>query len=962
MMMAALMCVSLCVTTGCLSTTGSAPQAPAKVERPLVVSRAQMKYGLQENYLRRWVDRPLFQNSGLRSAEDTRIMPAAAYRQMAEIAHSYKLDGFAFFPETAGRMDVFDLHREVAPEGFGLLPEFIPSQNLEAKRAMLEAALAHPDTLKIDGRIVISGYRSDVLSAAEWANLLGEFRQAYGQDTFIFLPDLSVLFMSLLYAYQEERDLSSESVAKVKQKVRAYVEVFDGFYFAGAASLKLNRSFDTDFYREVLIPLAKELVAESPNKYLGLSATIGHMNCTRLGYTLSEEGTRTLRESLETALAAKPDLIVIPEWDEQNENTSIRPTVYNGLTTKRLIRYYMTRLQGDPLAPLPNDFTPTPNLMISHRKSLTLGEVLQVELLHVPDSELGRPYTARVDLYNENDQLVHALGAVRFSGDRLEAQLLEVPSELLAGNQLVMPVVTVGAGHNERRLDEGFHYINLRMTWNWDYKWVKTALRDLAMPSRFRVGGESSDRGEGLVTMAGAISVGEAIASVEVLDDAMVTYAVNPADDAWRERRNDLLVAVEFRRFDRGTINGKLSVSGATAVWRDEPVGPWSRYEVAGNSVTIASRVDWVPRILYVAVARDQAPDAMLEIETNLVTTRIPVARLVANDIYSETHAHGLTVTASRYLRQPDHPRHLGKDRTTFLADIKPDWAGSILHVRMITESGKIYRSKPMVLPAASQGAITQLPVWSDTQDEVVTVEVDDARIPDLRYTMSDEYGSVFHTEAGRSFWGQLGGFTDSVTARGGDGGLDGSPFSRRTRYRQGATQMAPQWQEMNGRQALAFNGTGTFVALPQGALPRRAPFRLSFDIWPADVNEPQILFAHHGFYIGSLVLRLEDGYLRGLFANDQLVKHIFEADTALKAGQWANVQVRYDLERLSVLVDGEVVSSMPCSRPGLYDVTSVLGGYGGEPGEELDFLGTTGWFRGYISNFSLRHHPGQEP
>src|SRR5690606_21325866 len=112
------------------------------------------------------------------------------------------------------------------------------------------------------------------------------------------------------------------------------------FHYPPALHLK-DHTFDADYYREILIPIMKSLLNEPPyrKKYLGLSAYKSHMSPDR-GNNLFQDATRTLRNSFEAAMEAQPDVIVLPEWDEQNENTSWRPTTYGSRSNERITRYY----------------------------------------------------------------------------------------------------------------------------------------------------------------------------------------------------------------------------------------------------------------------------------------------------------------------------------------------------------------------------------------------------------------------------------------------------------------------------------------------------------------------------------------------------------------------------------------------------------------------------------------------
>lgn len=91
-----------------------------------------MKYGLERNYMRRWIDRPLLVDRSLRVPAE-HVTPYPSYVRIIDVVRSYGLDGLAFFPETKGRLGMFEYTTRAAPTGFRLLPEFLPNRNVEAK-------------------------------------------------------------------------------------------------------------------------------------------------------------------------------------------------------------------------------------------------------------------------------------------------------------------------------------------------------------------------------------------------------------------------------------------------------------------------------------------------------------------------------------------------------------------------------------------------------------------------------------------------------------------------------------------------------------------------------------------------------------------------------------------------------------------------------------------------------------
>ena len=117
-----------------------------------------------------------------------------------------------------------------------------------------------------------------------------------------------------------------------------------------------NYRFGYDFYRNILLPVLASVCNEPKyqGKYLGVSAAQGYFYRKNATGSQSEEGTLTLRRSLEAALAVEPDFILMPEWNEANENTHIQPTLYNSRAMGRIINHFRGKtetLDTDPVQP-----------------------------------------------------------------------------------------------------------------------------------------------------------------------------------------------------------------------------------------------------------------------------------------------------------------------------------------------------------------------------------------------------------------------------------------------------------------------------------------------------------------------------------------------------------------------------------------------------------------------------------
>ena len=458
----------------------NAAERTSVTKRTLVLSRSQMKYGLDDNYLRRWVDRPLLIDPALRVKERKSAMTLPSYRRILKTVASYGLDGLAFFPETSGRMGAFEYTDELAVPGISLLPEFIATESLDRKREVLQAAFACRSCVRIDGKILISSYRADSLEAKQWKRLLDALREEFG-DVLLFLPAISRPcgegWNAWIDRFDSKQGISGSDRERLRQYLRTYAVATDGLYLASVASIKKNRRLHHRFYREFLAPVFRDVLAEPDmsGKILGLSACVAHINCTRLGYTLSDDGTRTLRNSFEAALSVRPDVIIIPEWDEQNENTSLRPTVDNSFSSRRIVRHYMQRIKGEIPTPIPGDDTSQPNIILSYRKILTLGEEMRFEMLNVPDTDSHQEYSLQLMLRSLEGEVVYRFPQRTFSRGELYDFTEVVPSEALASHSVLVPALEVHCRGEKRLVDRGWRPIQLRSTWNWDYKWGQTA-------------------------------------------------------------------------------------------------------------------------------------------------------------------------------------------------------------------------------------------------------------------------------------------------------------------------------------------------------------------------------------------------------------------------------------------------------------------------------------------------------
>jgi hypothetical protein len=929
------------------------------VPRTLVFSRSQMKYGLERNYEHVWTDRPLFVNRAYRDPAHVLISPEGYERILHEVVQ-YGIDGLAFFPETRNRMTMFEMTDAAAVPGIRLLPEFLPTQNLEAKSALLEAALACESTVRIDGKVLITSYVSQSLTPAQWAEILAQLRRRHG-DSFIFLPALTHT-VGLRGDFSRGDPIARERIEDAQAFLRQYLDVCDGIYFNYPAAFKNpDRTFDEAFYSDLFIPVFKSVLSEPAyrDKYLGLSAYHSHSN-PDLSIGLLEDGTRTLRHSFEAAMAAEPDVIVLPEWDEVNENTCFRPTVCNSTTSQRIIRSYMATLKGQPPTPLPDDDTTVPNLIISMRNIATLGETLVIELLNVPDGSRAGTYSATLALIDEDGRPLRKLDPVTFNIDTLQEKRYELPTEDFPQAQAIIPTLSIEGYHGRNlTVDHGLPHTQIRATWNWDYKFVKQPLRELVSIRTANITWAADvPMPQGALALTGQVDADEDLALVEVIADGDVAYAVNTSDEPLTADVDRETIRIEYRAARTQDVAGTVELRGAKARWMLNLPHLHQKtldQREEGGTLHLEGQVSSHVRWSCLSIPRAQLDAASLDIRLADVHLSLPVRDILEKGMVGAAGDTGIHVTAYPYRRQLDMPYHLKAKEAAFTIPFWPWMVTEQVHLRLTAVSGRTYRTRPLLLPGRQKGETVPLRIRSDTFGKPLDVQVQPERIPDIRYDFDPSRGAVLLTDAGHDFWASLGGFPDTTSGRGGRPSASMFTYNATNGYPANAQRTAPTWVTDNGEPALEFDGKGTFVHLPRESLPRRGAFTLSFDIKPTAVKDA-VLFVHRAHRPQGLTLSIRDGALHASYFAEGHVMYQVETQIAVPVGVWSTVRVVRDFENLVVAL-GAQSEQEAVTLPAFDMGPIVFGGFGETSAQSDPETGNPGWFKGRMKNLHIRHN-----
>jgi hypothetical protein len=922
--------------------------------RPLVFPRSQLKYNLYRNYLHWWIDRPLRHNRSIRKPKNSKVMVGReSWQREVEILKKYDVDGMANLATNHGHLQMYretDQYLKdfkASPNQVRELPEFWYAGKLTPNLFKIyddvtAIAVKSPYSLRHKGKAVISTYVADRWKPEQHVELIDKLRKTNG-DKFVILLDTRRKIHELEKEFARTGRVSPETINRYKKYLRSYMDVSDGIMNAGLGyatagkTETYERLFAEDFVRKYQIPLLIELYSEPKykgKKLLALSASIGYKN-HRSGVTKTEAGTRRLRQSFSAALSANPEYIVMPEWNEVNENTCLQPTVSSSRSTGRIIRYIMSVIKKEPPTPWPGDNTAIPNLVFSTRRQIKLGERLRIEMLNIPDSLKPADYKVTLTLRNTSGKLIYRFPQETFNSRRLYDITYQIPSEQFAAYRTIVPELTV-INENGKSFNFGLMRILVRPTFCSIYQYVKQPLRDLISPTVNNCNFSSSN---GAFKASGKLIFPEKLISLELLRNGREVDAVADKPDIDYSKYDVIFMnptAGGSGIYPRGTITVK---NVSDWIFQPSNIHGYPYYRREDKVVKTWQKFNTAFRPVYILIPRGETDKAVIELDFKDGKYTAPVKTIMQKGSYAFTMPGRGYVRFDRFEKIPDHPQPLNRKTVKFILKSNATQNYPVFHLRAITESGKIWRSHPVV-SGKPEKSTQQLNVWSETKNKPVSVTVNKSLIPDFQYQFNPVCGTMLPCKRGPEWFAELG------------GGFEyGMSYNRHADNKDSSLPRAPVWVLDNGKYMLKFNGESNYAIAPAEVLPRGS-FKLKISLKPERKNGTEMIFRHHGHYIGSLTLKRDHGLLSASWTNINLKHTQLKTKLRIPPGKWSKISVVNDLKNITFRVNGKS-KSFPYPGMPLYMTPSVIGGMT-KPG--FGVTGTVKPFKGLLSEISIRH------
>lgn len=945
-----------------------------KLQAPLLFPRIRTIYNLYRNpyqnfYAIDWLDRPLLHDSSLDILPPDQRELENNIRQL-NLAMSYDADGLEMLYHGPSHYLRFLKLIEAAERNLpknrnrifiSLLGHILlegPEKAADQFEPVLRRLMKSPAAIRIDGKVVIASYRTDYVSPDKLDQFLKLLRQRCG-DNFYFIATIATLkgkkltnFIYFSQAFAANHGKLPESeVEAAKDYLRGYLRVSDGLLMNGSNHVDtVDHQFHKDFYDQFICRLFADVLAEPENrgKLLGLSASLGYVNHIAGGHQL-ENGTRALRESLTAAYSAKPDFIIMPEWNELNENTCLEPGVNRSFSSQRIIRYFAQKAHGK-INPLPGDAIDIPNLIVSQRTVLKGGDSFYLELLNVPDSPEQHFYQVTCTLRDECGKVIKNFPPFQFdSGALQEHRITLSPQEVLA-HRVINPELEISIpGRSVIRLSDGLPFTRVQNTWNTNYLCQKQPIRDLAELKSFKVKISPEPNSDVLFDVT-AVAEKDKIRNIEILEGDTVVYSydhsgrLNPGlDDLLLHFYYSSIREIKPFPIKLSVDNGKITYFQDRLRLGDIREDKWERQpEITMNWKSNQNRRGAIFMV-------NNRKNAVLNITTPLFKETIKLSELEKRGQIVKTSNGTVTFGIEATARAMDLPAPADTSEVTFTTKIKTMNPNPVYRVRLITMSGKSWTKGPYTVPQPEAGRKIDLNFFDSINLVPITVNEDRSRLVDLYYSPTGRNGDIIPGGSGLRWDATLGG-----------GAEYGGVFSTSRSYPDKATNPAPKIVKDGTNELFEFDGVGNYLHFPAEVIPSSSAFTLEFEFKPFSVKNQTLLCCRQE-YEGMLEIGIVDRRVQCIFRGRlkegekpyyQSVK--VTSPLELAAGQWTRVKMVYDLKNIYLSVNGSKPTVTPWSRISwmMFNPAS-FGGWGKE---------TKNYFHGQLKYLKVRHYADLQP
>lgn len=908
-------------------------------------------YNLGQNFMGYWIERPLFVNRAYRNNG------YAAHLKELQIFQRYGIEGMASldYVSTYKQQTAFEIQANIPGiEHLLVIPAYAWPKNYQMIREAMLQAVKSPLSPRINGKVICSVYGS--LKPEQMKAMIAKLKSDPEIGDSFLVPG-NMPFSEFHGDFSRYISMGAEPPAWFLEKYRKAVQEVlassDGIvlYIKDAERAPGEQIWTMillPYFEKYIYPIIKEEMAKEQNrgKILTGMALRGYVNHLS-GKITAEYGTSQLRTYLNTMLKIRPDIIVLFEWNEANENTCLQPCVSSSWSLARLINCYKRIYNGQQPIPQPSDDTTVPNLILSNRQRAKIGELINYEILNVPDGVFKGKIKFSLTLRNQDNQVLITFPEETMDTEKISSISYKVATDDFGDALAVTPELLITTADGKSTLYNGFDSTVLMPSYNVVYKETSMALRDLLIPEKasFQV----TPAGNGEFKIDGSFAAGEKLKTLEVIDCHTEVAAADPAKEF--DYENDAVFHGYFTSM--GLLlktNGTFKVKNVSR-WQLRADGlahgTCNTISKNGDTAEVFTYFWWMHSPFVLAIPKNEVANAELEISYPDPVGKqiIKLADLHKLGRYSALFGKHVRLDMILLNRLPDYPVDLTGSHAEIKQQIKQFNRYPVYVLRAISESGKIWRSRPVV-PIRPAGKKVPMTIFSEFVAKPAVKSVAADFIPVIDYRFTPSYGALLTNGYDQFFNGELGG---------GFSYLEPMHKTAFTRIPKNFNSLAPAWKQDNGRWILVFDGVSNYVNLPRETMPRGA-YKIEMEFRTPGNREQVLLRSYSNREQGTLQMILTaDNELQATSAVN-LWNAPFKTGLKIEPGKWNRVVVSYDLKTLTFEVNGKK-KSYPFSGRGFVFKPGCFGGT-----DEVDnFKGAvtanSKYFKGELRKLTITHN-----
>ena len=871
------------------------------------VPRAQLKYTLSKNdYIHCWFDRPLYQNSELSrfNKSGDKVNPAEAQAVKRALERG-KLSGMAVLLETSGRSTFIKTSLE---NDIRLHAEFTTSRFRKSDDYLTIAKqlLSAPNVYRFNGKPVITVYppQTDIGYIRDMKkNII-----ARHGDKFLIVP--YVPFYNK-HKFKRAIPLDAEAIENMAEDLRKQLRMADGLLIHGE-HFNTGEKIDNAFGFKVMIPILHKIFSEAEfkDKFLACGLLQGHENQYRWTFIRNSDGVATLRKELEFMTALRPDICLLPEWDEVNENTCYRPMANTGWSSLRMLRHFVEKIRGEKFTAFPEDDLTVPNMILCYRRRLLAGETAEFQVTNIPDQTPERDYTISLALTDTKGNVVKTFAPQVLNSAECADVTFTFPAAELLKYQLVKPKLEISWAGGKYVSPDTFWSQELCADWNMEWQWAKHPLRE-------QLAGVKADYTitpyeNGLLRLKGKISSPVPMAQTEILDGSDTVWM---ADKRPALRENDREAVIKIEVHGIGRFNYQLTVDVENA-----PNARTSNGKKFPQSFKDKKWNAQFAKAYLLKLPKTEVNNAMIKIKVpGIFDEKVSVKEIMDKHLKGFNSAkHNLTVVLSRFNSQHLIPPHFDRKEAEFDCFVIPgDAKKSVFSLRVIDKHGNTWRGgvKSLYAPSGKEKSFT---VYDKASRKAVKVSADENLLTSFTFDFSPERGTVIAAPAGRKYYGLINACSPLASRIGMCTRYGSLPYDAMEETKGELPPLPERNQEPDGTWSLSFDKL-SHVSLPMQIVPMHAGFKVSMKIWvDKHFTEMQNIFGSgsHGFMlsIGNGILNAKM-FLGNLYHSGKGAIVTAKAGSKLIPGKWNEVEITFDQKNFAVKLNN--VSGDPVSVSG---------------------------------------------